>query len=392
MKEKGFVPFSAAGAIMVVVIIAVVAQAEFFRHQGSLGIAYDSSLSFLVTTAAEIHGNLQLIAKRAVYQALWEVSKVASDYPENRLQEIEIRATKYFHTLISELELSEHDARIELIVPEEAKWSLIKISEAAGGFVHATVSLPNESRIKITTWDSSAKISIPFENVDLLIDSRYFLLARKMDEFVKKKGNIIGLWTALEYSKFLTDLIRSKKIVLDRSNTKKAFEAAWAIQELETFGSTDYWATMLTEIRNGIDSSAEHGDDLEIFCRENIYELLPPAPLKEVPGISVYRDLKLKDIIFQRQDPAGWMGLPTATPIPLGTSGATVWWGQWEITIETEEEPVEEIFDFDYPTIPVIYGSFFAHLPLAYRWEFSEKKFTTIVTIVSPEPFLILIR
>ncbi|MEM4724654.1 MAG: hypothetical protein QXP01_06550, partial [Candidatus Hadarchaeum sp.] len=289
-------------------------------------------------------------------------------------------------------ELSEHDARIELIVPEEAKWSLIKISEAAGGFVHATVSLPNESRIKITTWDSSAKISIPFENVDLLIDSRYFLLARKMDEFVKKKGNIIGLWTALEYSKFLTDLIRSKKVVLDRSNTKKAFEAAWAIQELETFGSTDYWAAMLTEIRNDIDSSAGHGDDLEIFCRENIYELLPPAPLKEVPGISVYRDLKLKDIIFQRQDPAGWMGLPTATPIPLGTSGATVWWGQWEITIETEEEPVEEIFDFDYPTIPVIYGSFCAHLSLAYRWEFSEKKFTTVVTIVSPEPFLILIR
>ncbi|WP_342819167.1 hypothetical protein [Candidatus Hadarchaeum sp.] len=391
MNEKGFVPFSAAGAIIVIVIIAVVAQAEFFRHQESLGIAYDSSLSFLVTTAAEIHGNLQLIAKRAVYQALWEVSKVASDYPENRLQEIEIRATKYFHTLISEIKFSEHDARIELIVPEEAERSLVKISEAAGGFVHATVSLPKEARIKITTWDSNAKISIPFDNVDLLVDSRYFLLARKMDEFVKKKGNLIGLWTTLEYSKVLTDLILSKKVVLDRSKTKTAFEAAWAIQELETFGSTDYWATVFTEILTGIDSSAGRGDNFGILCRENIYELLPPAPLKEIPGISVYRDLRSKDIIFQRQDPAGLMGLPTATPIPLGTSGATVWWGQWEITLETEEEPIEEIFDFDYPTIPVIYGSFCAHLPLAYRWVFSEKKFTTVITIVSPEPFLIIV-
>lgn len=392
MKDGGFVPFSAAGAIIVVVIIAVVAQTELFQHQESLAIASDSSLSFLFTTAAEIHSDLQLIAKHAVYQALWEVGKLASDYPENRLQEIELRATEHFQTLISELEFSKHDARIELVVFEEAEHPLIKISEAAGGFVHATVSLPEEARIKITAWDSSAEISIPFENVDVLVDSRYFLLARKMGEFVNKKRNIIGLWTALEYSKVLTDLILSKKVALDRSKTKTAFEAAWAIQELETFGSTDYWATAATGIRIGVDSSVGQNDKFGIFCRENIYELLPPAPLKEVPGISVYRDLKIKDIIYQRQDPAGLLGLPTATPIPLGTSGATVWWGQWEITVETEVEPVEEIFDFDHPTIPLIYGGFYTHLPLAYRWKFSEKKFTTIISIVSPEPFLIFVQ
>lgn len=389
MKEKGFVPFSAAGAIMLVLVLVMIAQIEFVQHHKSLNTISDSSLSFLFTAAAEVHSSLQLITKHAVYQALWGVGKRASDYPENRLQEINLRATRLLLNAISELEFSTHDPRIELIFPEEAGGSLVKISEGEGGFVRATVSLPEGSRIKISSWDGRATISIPFENVDVLVDSRYFLLERKMEEFTKNKGNIIALWTALEYSWVLADLILSDKIGLDSSKTKEAFEAAWAIQELETFGSTDYWATISTNIQVGDGSLKIEYFDKFVTSRENLYELMPPAPLKKVPGISVFRNLNVKDVVYRRQDPAGLLGLPTATPIPLGTSGATLWWGQWEIIIETEDEPVEEIFDFDNPTIPHIYGGFCAHLPLTYRWQFSEKKFTTVISIVSPQPFLI---
>jgi len=97
-------------------------------------------------------------------------------------------------------------------------------------------------------------------------------------------------------------------------------------------------------------------------------------------------------VIYWRQDPAGLLGLPTATPIPIGSSGATIWWGQWEIIIETEENPIEEIFDFDNPTIPRLHDGFFVHQPLAYRWEFSEKRYSTIISIVSPKPFAMFVR
>ncbi|MGQ9787787.1 MAG: hypothetical protein ACUVQM_00505 [Candidatus Hadarchaeaceae archaeon] len=391
MKEDGFVPFSAAGAIMLVIIIAMVAQAEFVRHHESLNIVSDYSLSFLLTTAAEMHNNLKLITKNAVYHALWTVCKKASDFPENRLQEIELRATRYFLTAISEFEFSKHDARIELTVAEEVEDPLIKISEGEEGFVRAKVSLPEGSRIKITSWDGRARISIPFENVDVLVDSRYFLLERKMEEFIKKKGKILGLWTALEYSWVLADLILVNKVELDGIKTKKTFEAAWSIQELETFGSTDYLAMKATNVQVDYGPLKKPVDKIITF-RENTYELLPPVPLKKLPGISVYHNLDVKKVVYQRQDPAGLLGLPSATPIPLGTSGATVWWGQWKITIEIEEEPIEEIFDFDNPTIPHIYGGLCTHLALAYRWRFSEKKFTTILSIVSPKPFLIFAR
>ncbi|MGB9613762.1 MAG: hypothetical protein ACPL4K_06300, partial [Candidatus Margulisiibacteriota bacterium] len=367
------------------------AQAEFHRHHRALNIIFDSSQSSLFTTAAEIYQNIRLIAKQAVFKALWEVCKKASDYSENALAEIEVLATKYFHVAISEIESSRHGSRIELVIPSDKRDHLIKISESDSGFVLADVTFPEGSRVMITSQDSNTRISASLENTAILVDSRYFLLAQKMEEFRAGIGDIIGIWTALEYSRVLTDLILAEKVTLNRSRTALAFEAAWSIKELEIFGSTDYLKTEADLTTIAIDLLNGPGKKL-IVCRENIYELLPPTPLRKTPGISVYRDLKVKNVDYRRQDPAGLLGLPTATPIPLGTSGATIWWGQWEVTIETEESPVEEIFDFDNPNIPRPCGDFCAHLPLAYRWKFSEKEFKTIITIFSPRPFMIFVQ
>ncbi|KUO42660.1 MAG: hypothetical protein APZ16_04845 [Candidatus Hadarchaeum yellowstonense] len=390
MKERGFIPFSAAGAIIVVVIAAMVASVALSTHQRSKNIAADTSVSSLATMAAEVHGNLQLILKQSVYQALWEVGKEASRYHENGLAEIELRATKYFSTLVSALDYRKHDARISLDLHEEERWPPIKISAAENDLVLAQASLPEGSRIKLSSWDGSVSLAIPFENVKVLVNSRYFLLSRKMDEFIEKRGNIVLTWTTLEYSRALSSLILTGRVELNRARTRATFEAAWALHELSVFGSSDYLAVGGDKIGSNWWEKARVISENSIN-REKIYELLPPPPLKNFPGISVYHEFKVKDVIYRRQDPAGLLGLPMATPIPIGSSGATIWWGQWEIIIETEENPIEEIFDFDNPTIPRLHDGFFVHLPLAYRWELSEKRYSTIISLVSPKPFAMFV-
>lgn len=403
VKERGFMPFSAAGALIVVIALVMVAQTSFSKHQRSLGTIDDVSGSSLLMIAGGIHGDIQSAARYAVYRSLWEVSKEASNYDDDaRKLAIESLATRYFAERVSELgpEYSLHDARIEMEASDEADWPSLKISDDGNGYVSALASLPDGSRIKLNSWDGRTSLAVPFENVGAFVDSRYFLLEELMDNFVDKRGDIIGSWWTSEYSIALTGALLSGNVVLDQSRSKTFFEAAWGIHELNNFGSSDYWANAQGLINFDGDGQIM-GDSigkletnpLELqLTRENFYELMPPAPIKSSPGISVYRELNIKRVSYRREDPAGLLSSPTATPIPFWSTGVTLWWGQWEITVELKDIPIEEIFDFDNPTIPILHGSCYVHKPLAYRWEMSEKIFKTTVTIISLKPFTITKR
>jgi len=61
--------------------------------------------------------------------------------------------------------------------------------------------------------------------------------------------------------------------------------------------------------------------------RENFYELLPPAPINPSPGLSVFHKFDVRSLTYVREDLAGRLGSPTATPIPLWFIGVTLWWG-----------------------------------------------------------------
>ncbi len=69
------------------------------------------------------------------------------------------------------------------------------------------------------------------------------------------------------------------------------------------------------------------------------------------------------------------------------------WWAQWDITLEHEDGIIEEIFDFDNPTLPLTHEAmgeeFIAHKPLAYRHEVSNNMFNVRLVIISLKPFSI---
>jgi hypothetical protein len=133
------------------------------------------------------------------------------------------------------------------------------------------------------------------------------------------------------------------------------------------------------------------------FDREQLYELLPPTPIRAQPGLSVFHEFDIRDVEYRRVDPCGRLGGASAppTPIPLWFIGLTLYWGQWEVTIELEDEPIEQIFDFPNPTLPrpLLEGAGIEltkiHKPLGYRFELPRTSFSFTLLIVSPRYFSI---
>jgi hypothetical protein len=131
------------------------------------------------------------------------------------------------------------------------------------------------------------------------------------------------------------------------------------------------------------------------FDREQLYELLPPKPIRSQPGISVFDELDIGDIEYKRVDPCGRLGGESAppTPIPLWFIDVTLYWAQWKVTLELENRPIERIFDFPNQTLPRTslgeYGFWRAkiHEALGYRSEIPRESFSFTLLIASPQYF-----
>lgn len=131
------------------------------------------------------------------------------------------------------------------------------------------------------------------------------------------------------------------------------------------------------------------------FDRGQLYELLPPTPIMSQPGLSVFHEFDIKDVEYRRIDPCGRLGGASAppTPIPLWFIGLTLYWGQWEVTLELEDEPIEQIFDYPNPTLPrpLLEGAGIElakiHKSLGYRFELPRTRFSFTLLIISPRYF-----
>lgn len=682
MREHGFMPFSAVGVVIVLLVVAMVGQAVGLRHQRSLNTVDDASSSALLTIATSVQNDLRAAARYAVYDALWGVSKDADNYvgDEARKSAIESLAARYFAKQIATLPnaYAKHDARVEFELGDSDVQPVFNLREGGGGYVLVNVMPPKGTRVKISSWDNDLVLDLPCENLEIFIDSRYFLLQRKMQEFIDGLDSVGTSWVVMEYISAWAGAWLRGKVTLSTSRSKSFFELAWAGHELGTFGSADYAAAALgivnatagtseasgsilselsnptltiTPIRaadvetmkgyldralealteasaalggareyvrramdevvgfpenfdnlaqvfenargmleksktsvgraqthvlgagqqfkelvdftartaeqnvlmaalheslvtqiggdfidgtypspreqvawgvggadaklvaleartsaitqlvhaNGdipqleniltnfygeistsiqnlltepapkrwvefdcyaepesyegeppgatrerapiyiddeqdgtigglkailrkarnnlntmgalaganepaldeiesieIDESLKQKLELDVsglfnIDREQLYELLSPPPVQPEPGLSVFHDFNIKDPSYRREDPAGWFGSSTATPIPLWFIGITLWWAQWDITLELEDGAIEEVFDFDNPTLLQTHefpdGPVDVHKPLAYRRELPDKTFNFRLVIISLRPF-----
>ncbi len=144
------------------------------------------------------------------------------------------------------------------------------------------------------------------------------------------------------------------------------------------------------ELKRAISSDFQFPPSLS---REQAYELAPPAPISPDPGISVFHEFEIKNIEYRREDPVGWLGLSSPTPIPLWFIGVTIYWAQWNVVLELEDGAVEEIFDYENPSLPrpVVEGDSgglgMAHKPLAYRHELPSRFFSFRLVVLGLRTF-----
>jgi hypothetical protein len=165
--------------------------------------------------------------------------------------------------------------------------------------------------------------------------------------------------------------------------------AKGGFEEMNEFSQQSEGDPPSLEIDEGLKNALRQSPLPAGLNRENIYEIFPPPPIKSSPGLSVYHDLSVEGVRYTREDPAGWFGLQTATPIPIPFIGITLWWGQWDTQVELEHQAVEEIFDFDNPTLPLARLAGYVHSSLAYRGRVPDETFGARVIVVSLRQFTI---
>lgn len=260
MKERGFMPFTAVGAIIIMLVVAMVGRAAWSCHERSVYSINSAESDTVLTSIAGIQNDLQHVARYAVYKALWDVAKRAEDYPDAAAREraIENLALNHFLEFVEELPRSyqRSDARVEL---DLALNNLPHVDiRAEGDFASASVRLPRQTRIKAGTWDNSLVVILPYENFDVFVDSRYYLLQDRMDEFINSGlEEIRTTWRNIEYIIAWAGAWLGGGVNLSEARSKAIFELAWAKQELETFGSADYIATAISLLGGGGEGNSE---------------------------------------------------------------------------------------------------------------------------------------
>ncbi len=636
MKEMGFMPFSVVGVFLVVLVLGMAGHSAWARHQRATETIGGSEASELRKIMEEVQANLRSALKRSVQRALVDVCEGAQDFNDDeRRTEIEIAAANNFSDEISALAdaYSANDGRVRVEISAERP--IVWISETENGFAVANGMMPRNSHLILKSLNNSLETECSLGLVRTFVDSRYFLLQDRMNDFIENKGTVNDVWGVMEYLRGWGEAWVGGHVHLDNKIDRALFQAAWSVHEYSSFGSCDYWGAALdladaakdvlagkvvvspidgsdvaemkkfvggsldevagaeknldnvlivlreagdallenlpfenfrrilsdaaeniagailkigkaeekfsallgyvlkksdndvmmysifdgltgrlldndlpspkeqvgwcvqgirdalSEIENEIENlsgeamecaenilgairgkienlratpvatgqvvleSYDEGslektenlvpvyvtensgktissvknvfdglaqnldellrlpekmgikenveipgldgilrekltaDPLEInFDRENFYKILPPTPISENPGISVYHELDIENVKHERGDITGRLGLSEATPIPLPFLNITIYWGQWKTTVCLGDS-VEEVLDFENPTALVQSNLGQIHGPLAYRWEIPDNKFGVEVVVLSLRPFRI---
>lgn len=468
---RGFFPLTASGLLLLLLSLSLSLQALRIHHLRSSLHLQETGLQELVLVGVNARNDLRDLCRYATYQALWEVGRHASSYRNDgeRVEAVENLARDLFSSQLPLLPALyfEADPRLLFLPGREVRFHL---SPTENGFCFLRVEMPG-AELLVSSHDGSTQLRFPLDELEVFIDSRFFLLQERMNLFLGRLGKIEEKWRKAQYLSAWTQALSLRRVVLSPSFAEVSLSVAWASEELGTFGSFDYSYPLrevlpplqgreeVLRLLKGMEEKArvlsqkgENGEEvlraLEEDCGRlgslvegsrdplvgglsdsflpklrsslsRVYsenggdalsslrlllqgaaeefgrlmgpsgpypELLPPLVGKE-PGLSVLRELKVREVRFRREDPLGLLGSSSATPLFLPYLGVRVWWAEWKTEVVLEREPVEQVSDFNYPTL-LLPGQP-SRLPLSYRFTLPRLRFETRVVVFSPWPFYV---
>ncbi|MDI6819444.1 MAG: hypothetical protein QMC89_00865 [Candidatus Hodarchaeaceae archaeon] len=239
MEKHGFMPFSAAGFLIVMLVVAMIGRAAWSQHHQTMNAIDDINSMSLLTVTAGVQNDLRHVARYAVYRALWQVCKHADDYKndEARVQAIEKLAAEYFLKHAEGLPQAYISARVRLELPDGQP--SFNLRQAENGYVLARVELPGQARIGISSLDNGTKLTLSCTGFEVWVDCRYFLLQERMRKFVDDIDEVCSSWMRAEYAAAWGQALMGQ-VWLNDKRSRALFELAWKNHELNTFGSADY--------------------------------------------------------------------------------------------------------------------------------------------------------
>ncbi len=324
------VHFAALGALVLVLTFSVCLQLQEVGRLGAQMGAYTCQQEHLRSQLKLLRESFEESLRQLTYVALQRVSLCASEFGSDE-ERLEAVRSRILQTCPENLE---SDSSYLRFTPLD-----VQLEELPGGFVLTRYRASGVLGVRspfLTMWES-------LDSLEVRVPCRFFLLQRKMNEFVGSLDEIHDRWRDWQYMQALAQALTGQ-VVLSKRLVGELLKRAWAEGELETLGA------------KGGKVSPE--------------------------GLRIRAELEVRRVEFKREDPLGLAGRKLATPIYL--PGTTLWWGQWRVIAELRA--VEEIQDWENPVIPRADG----YHPLSYVWEFPSGRFETRILVILPRPFWIL--
>ncbi|MEA1905158.1 MAG: hypothetical protein U9M97_04700 [Candidatus Hadarchaeota archaeon] len=290
MSERGFLPFTTVGFLLLLLTIVVLGQFAWVGRQSALGRVNDDTDDLLLTSVASVQNDLERAACYSLYEALWEVSRRADSYTSREAREdaIESLAGQKLERRLSSLAQAYEDRNSRARLALGRGPLFLELRPEEGGYVSASVELPGTTRITARLPDNSLRLTLPYENFETFVDSRFYLLDGRVEDFVDGIGKVLDGWKYAEYALAYGQAWLGREVVLSEPRSRALFQLGWASHELSTFGSFDYPAT--SQDLSGI------GGATQVFNDYNPNVVVEPVNVEEIQTLIEKIDASLEEL------------------------------------------------------------------------------------------------
>ncbi|KXB06620.1 hypothetical protein AKJ52_01905 [candidate division MSBL1 archaeon SCGC-AAA382C18] len=288
MREKGFLPFTSVGLVLLILAVMTVGYYHWSSHQDRMSSIHDYSASSLSTSIGTAERDMKSQLKEDFHNSLWIIGENAYQYENNRDREAIIKTLMRYQFRIRHLYLHQRQKKIF----SEPEWRInglenLYMNRGEGGYPIFTANLSPGSYLFENQPDNSISIKIPIDRIKTSLDVRYYLLQDRMNQFSEGFGCVERRWAFAEYALAYLDVWGRKKLKLSESRTKALFNLALVSHEIDKFGSTDY-IDIATDLA-GIDISEN------MMKSENSDTTIKPLKKRQIRKVKK----KIRNAIFE---------------------------------------------------------------------------------------------